>query len=161
LQKGMLDQFLLLTMVLSIPVVSSAEHIALYPEKHLREVVIKSVMPEYPDEALRNGAQGTVVVAVVFDAEGQLSKAEVLEAPHPAIKKATLDALKFWRTGRYGDESGPQPMAGWLSFSFAIEKGHGRVAYAKRTDEDNQLPDKRYIHPFAPTSVRTPFYYMY
>ena len=160
MQKRMLNQILLLTMVLSIPVVSSAHHIALYPEKHQREVVIKRVMPEYPDEALRNGAQGIVVIAVVFDAEGQLSKAEVLEAPHPSIKKATLDALRFWRTGRYGDESGPQPMAGWLSFSFEIENGQGRVDYAKRTDEDH-LPDKRYIHPFAPTSVRTSFNYMY
>ena len=160
MQKRMLNQFLLLAMVLSIPVVSSAQHIALYPEKHQREVVIKRVMPEYPDEALRNGAQGIVVIAVVFDAEGQLSKAEVLEAPHPAIKRATLDALRFWRTGRYGDESGPYRMAGWLSFSFVIENGHGRVDYTKRTDEDH-LPDKRYIHPFAPTSPRTPFYYMY
>jgi outer membrane biosynthesis protein TonB len=74
------------------------QRLGLYPEGLIRKIVIKHVMPEFPKGTPINSAQGLVVVAVVFDEEGKLSQAEVLEAPHPLIKQAVLDALKLWET---------------------------------------------------------------
>jgi TonB family protein len=146
--------------LLACPEISKAQSQGIYAEALLRQRIIYSQQPEFPREALEAGAQGTVIVAVVFDEEGNLSKAEVMESPHPAIKQAVLDALKQWKSGRYGGNGGPWKLTGWLSFSCVIEDGRGQIVYTQRTDADNK-PDKRYRHPFAQTHERFPFYYRY
>lgn len=132
----------------------------LYPEGAIRRIVLKRVMPEFPKETPINSAQGVVIVAVVFDEEGKLSQAEVLEAPHALIKQAVLDALTLWETGRFGSFRGLHQLAGWLSFDCTINDGKWGIEYTQRTSEDHK-PDKRYKHPFARTNPRTPFYYQY
>jgi len=101
-----------------------------------------------------------VIVAVVFDEEGKLSQAAVLEAPHPLIKQAVLDALRLWETGRFGGPDGPHQLCGWLSFDSTIKDGKGSIEYTQRTNEDNK-PDRRYQHPYARTGRGTPFCYQY
>ncbi|MEK6304192.1 MAG: hypothetical protein AABO41_26185 [Acidobacteriota bacterium] len=125
----------------------------------MRQAVIKRAIPELPKDTPIESADGLVVVAVVFDEEGKLSQAEVLEAPHPSIKQAVLDALKLWETERRGVFEGPHQLVGWLSFNCTIKDGKWGIEYTQ-TDEDHK-PDKRYKHPFARTNPRTPFYYQY
>ncbi|HLG17703.1 MAG TPA: energy transducer TonB [Blastocatellia bacterium] len=117
-------------------------------------------MPDYPNEALKAEARGVVIAAVVFDENGDLSTVDVLEAPHPSIKQAITEALLQWKTGRYGTDSGPKRLVGWLSFECEIKDGVGHIGYTRRTDDDNQ-PDKRYRHPHVCCDPRTPFYYCY
>lgn len=132
----------------------------LYNEAMIRERVIKRVMPEFPRETPVDSSLGIVVVAVVFDEEGKLSQAEVLDAPHPLIKQAVLDALKLWETGRFTTSNGPLQLVGWLSFACIIKDGKRVIEYTHRTNEDNK-PDKRYTHPFSRAHPRMPFYYHY
>jgi hypothetical protein len=132
----------------------------LYDEAMIRERVIKLVMPEFPRETPVDSSLGIVVVAVVFDEEGKLSQAEVLDAPHPLIKQAVLDALKLWETGRFSTSNGPLQLLGWLSFACIMKDGKRVIEYTHRTNEDNK-PDKRYIHPFSRANPRTPIYYQY
>lgn len=115
------------------------QRLGLYPEGAIRQIVIKRVMPEFPKETPINSAQGLVIVAVVFDEEGKLSQAEVLEAPHPLIKQAVLDALKLWETERRGSFYGLHQLAGWLSFDCTIKDGKWGIEYTQRTNEDNHL----------------------
>ncbi|MEK6304298.1 MAG: energy transducer TonB [Acidobacteriota bacterium] len=131
---------------------------ALYCEAMLRERIVKRTILPYPRQALDNGAQGRVIVAVVFDQYGDLSKVEVLEAPHPSTKQAVIDTLKDWKAARMGTSSGPINLVGWLSFDFSIQGGVGHVEYAERSNDDDK-PDKRYIHPFIRS--KPPFYYQY
>ena len=129
-------------------------------EKMIRHDVIKKKMPQYPKEALESGAQGVVVVAVVFGEDGDLSKFEVMEAPHPSIKEAVAQVIKKWRVKPSSGNFGPVTKFGWLSFEYVIEEGVGRVGYTTRSDEDCQ-EDKRYVHPFSPDAGKFPFYYQY
>jgi hypothetical protein len=136
------------------------QRLGLYPEGAIRQMVIKRVMPEFPKETPINSAQGLVIVAVVFDEEGKLSQAEVLEAPHPLIKQAVLDALNLWETEQRSSFDGLHQICGWLSFDCTIKDGKWGIEYTQRTNEDNHL-DKRYRHPFSRADRRTPFYYQY
>ena len=131
---------------------------AIFCEAALRQKIVKTTTPTYPREALESGAQGRVIAAVVFDEFGDLSKIEVLEAPHPSIREAVIDTLKDWKAGRFSTASGPINLVGWLSFDFAIQKGVGHVKYAEHSNDDDK-PDKRYIHPFIHS--KPPFYYRY
>lgn len=152
----------LISVLMGLPLFTTtlgAQRLGLYPEGAIRQLVLKRVMPELPKETPINSAQGLVIVAVVFDEEGKLSQAEVLEAPHPLIKQAVLDALKLWETDRRGGPDGLHQLAGWLSFD-RIKDGKWGIEYTERTNEDNNL-DKRYRHPFARTHPRSPFYYQY
>lgn len=153
----------LLSIIITVVLVTTTlgtQRQGLYPEGAIRRIALKRVMPEFPKETPINSAQGIVIVAVVFDEEGKLSQAEVLEAPHALIKRAVLDALTLWETGRFGSFYGLHQLAGWLSFDCTINDGKWGIEYTQRTSEDHK-PDKRYKHPFARTNPRTPFYYQY
>ena len=127
---------------------SSRPNYALYCERATRELVIDRVAPKVPQEVLRDGAQGLIVVAVVFDEEGRLLKAAVLEAPHPLLKQAVIEALKEWRIAKRTTSLGPIKPAGWLTFDFRIIDGEGQFDYAA-PDQLGDKEDRKYRHPFV------------
>jgi hypothetical protein len=131
---------------------------AIFCEAMLRQSIIRKTIPPYPREAIKSGAQGRVIAAVVFDEDGNLSKVEVLEAPHTSIRQSVIDTLKDWKASRHSTSNGPINLVGWLSFDFSIQGDVGHVEYAERSNDDNK-PDKRYIHPFIHS--KPPFYYQY
>lgn len=139
-------------------VLSAAGRSGIYSEAALRQTIVRTTTPPYPREALESGAQGRVIAAVVFDEDGNLSKIEVLEAPHPSIRQSVIDTLKDWKAARFSTSNGRIKLAGWLSFDFTIQDGVGHVEYAQRGNDDDK-PDKRYIHPFIHS--KPPFYYQY
>jgi periplasmic protein TonB len=51
-------------------------------------------MPEYPIAARRQKKEGTVVLAVTIDKNGDLKDVEILEASDPMFIKPSIDALK-------------------------------------------------------------------
>ena len=133
--------------------------IAVFREAAMRSEVTEAWMPVYPNEALKAGAEGTAMAAILFDEDGNVSKVAILESPHPAITEALTGFLKQWKTSPRGIAGYPRiRVAGWLSFDFKIKQGVGHVGYSRRTADDNRV-DKRYVHPF--TEDRYPFYYGY
>ena len=137
---------------------SAAARNGKHSEAALRRTIVRTATPPYPREALESGAQGRVIAAVVFDEDGNLSKIEVLEAPHPSIRQSVIDTLKDWKAARFSTSNGRIKLVGWLSFDFTIQDGVGHVEYAQRGNDDDK-PDKRYLHPF--THTKNPFYYQY
>jgi TonB family protein len=96
-------------------------------EKGFRLNATHKVLPEYPDEALKAGAQGVVVLSLYHDGEGKAAYIKVLESPHPAISEATITAVRQWRWRLFVSGGIPRPVKGKLTFYFVIEGGAGRV----------------------------------
>ena len=62
--------------------------------------LIKKVNPEYPEDALKAGIQGKVVIEATTDKKGMVVEAKVI-AGHPLLNKAALKALKQWEYKPY------------------------------------------------------------
>ncbi|PYS23711.1 MAG: hypothetical protein DMF72_08595 [Acidobacteria bacterium] len=117
-------------------------------ELTLRHQAITTVMPLYPEEAIKAEAQGLVDVAVLFDENGDFRRMKVLESPHPAISKAVEKALKQW-TVRVGYDSPyretrlPVRTFGELRFHFVIKDEVATVEIA--TLEEQQTNSRKYM----------------
>lgn len=97
-------------------------------ERGFRLNATHKVMPEYPEEALKAGAQGVVVLSLYHDSAGNASKIKVAESPHPALTCAAITAVKQWKWRLFRSEDIDRPILGKLTFKFVIEDGVGRVA---------------------------------
>lgn len=59
-------------------------------------VLIKQVDPEYPEDALRQGLQGKVVLEAEIDALGRVKSARLVTSFHPIFVSPTLKAIQQW-----------------------------------------------------------------
>ncbi len=57
--------------------------------------LLKTIPPKYPDQALRKGRNGRVLVMAVVDASGQVVAADVLESSE-GFQAAALDCVRGW-----------------------------------------------------------------
>ena len=87
----------------------------------------RKVMPKFPEEALGEGAQGTVALSLYHDAEGNAAKIKVIESPHRALTEAAVKAVKQWKWRLFRSGGIDRPVLGKLSFRFIIEDESGRV----------------------------------
>jgi TonB family protein len=65
-----------------------------------RPRLVKKVDPQYPEEALKAGIQGKVVIEATTDKKGIVVEAKVIDG-HPLLNKAALKALKQWEYEPY------------------------------------------------------------
>ena len=96
-------------------------------ERGFRLNATHKVMPEFPAEALKDGAQGVVVLSLYHDADGYAAYIKVLESPHPAISEAAIRAVQQWRWRVFVSGNVARPVKGKLTFYFVMEDGAGRV----------------------------------
>jgi TonB family protein len=61
-----------------------------------RPRLVKKVDPQYPEDALKAGIQGKVVIEATTDKKGIVVEAKVIDG-HPLLNKAALKALKQWQ----------------------------------------------------------------
>ena len=103
-------------------------------EDGMRKSASKTVMPLYPDEALKNREQGVVVVELQYDAKGDVVNTAVLESPSKSIGDAVVRATKQWKFVPSKKEDGtPVNVRGKLTFYFEIDKdGKGLVQNPKQ-----------------------------
>jgi TonB family protein len=85
------------------------------------------VIPEFPEEALKAGAQGVVVLSLYQDAEGNAANIKVVESPHPAISRAAAAAVSQWKWRKFVSGGIGSPVRSKLSFRFIIEDEAGHV----------------------------------
>jgi hypothetical protein len=135
-----------------------------YNEGYVNEITVRAntinaPLPAYAEEAIRDGAQGLVDVAVLFDENGNFQQLKRLESPHPALLKAVNDALKQW-TVRVGYDS-PSPatrlpvrMFGELRFHFVIRDGVGTVENS--TLEEQRTESAKYLKIIRPGDEKRP-----
>lgn len=70
---------------------------------------ISTPNPNYTDEARRKNIQGTVTLAVIVDANGNVKKAEVSKSLDPGLDEQAIEAVKRWTF--HPAESNGKPVA--------------------------------------------------
>jgi len=102
-------------------------------EVTLRRSAIRKVMPVFPKEAIKANAQGVAVAQIRLDEKGEVSFAEILQAPHESIAKATADAVRNWAFYfNFTKDEKPICLKGKLTFYFVVENGTPLVRDPKR-----------------------------
>lgn len=103
-------------------------------EDGMRKSASRTVMPSYPDEALKKRQQGVAVVELEYDAKGTVVSSFILEAPSKSIGDAVVSAVKQWKFVPSKKQDGTAvSVRGKLTFYFEIDKeGNGRVQNPKQ-----------------------------
>jgi TonB family protein len=89
------------------------------PDENAPEVRVK-VSPRYPAEALRNSVQGTVVVRVLIDTLGQVSRAEI-ERSIPGLDSSAVQAARRWTFHPASVAGRPVPVWVRIPFPFGLD----------------------------------------
>ena len=111
----------------------SNERVVRVGEDGMRKSAAKKVMPVYPEEAVKKGQQGVVVVEAQYDGKGDVTEAAALEAPAATLGQAVVDAVKQWKFKPSSLEGEPISVRGKLTFYFVIDKDRkGRVENPKQ-----------------------------
>ena len=103
-------------------------------EHGMRKSASKTLMPSYPQDAIKKREQGVAVVELVYDAKGDVVDTAVLEAPSKSIGDAVIAAAKQWKFVPSKKRDGtPVSIRGKLTFYFEIDKdGKGQVLNPKQ-----------------------------
>jgi TonB family protein len=103
-------------------------------EDGMRKSASKTVMPSYPDDAVKKRQQGVAVVELEYDAKGDVVSSSILEAPAKSIGDAVIAAVKQWKFVPSKKRDGtPVSVRGKLTFYFEIDnEGKGRVQNPKQ-----------------------------
>ena len=98
-------------------------------EDGMRRSASRTVMPSYPEDAIKKRQQGVAVVELEYDAKGDVVSSSILEAPSKSIGDAVVTAVKQWKFVPSKKQDGtPVSVRGKLTFYFEIDKqGNGRV----------------------------------
>lgn len=103
-------------------------------EDGMRKSAAKTVMPVYPEEAVKKRQQGTAVVELQYDSKGEVTSVSILEAPANSIGTVVGQAVKKWKFVPSKTIDGkPVSIRGKLTFYFEIDKdGKGLVNNPKQ-----------------------------
>jgi protein TonB len=78
--------------------------------------IVKSVIPKYPDLALRAGLEGNVFVKLWVDKEGKVRKVVILKSDAEIFNEAAIEAAKQFVFTPAVMQKGPVSV--WVSFPF-------------------------------------------
>lgn len=86
-----------------------------------RPKLIKKAKPEYPEDALKQGIQGKVVIEATTDKIGKVVEAKVLDG-HPLLNKAALKAISQWEYEPYIIDGEKKAVRFTVIISFNLDK---------------------------------------
>ena len=89
--------------------------------------------PVFPEDALKEGARGAVVLSFYIHKE-KAALIKVVESPHPALTRAAIEAVRQWRWLPFIVGGKPYPILSKLTFNFVTEGGEGRVEDPEELD---------------------------
>ena len=81
---------------------------------------IKHVPPVYPDEALRSGVQGMVILEAIIDPTGKVSEARVMRSI-PLLDQAAIDAVRQWEFTPTLLNGTPVPVVMTVTVNFTMQ----------------------------------------
>jgi TonB family protein len=101
---------------------------AFLPESFIRKAAIKTVMPDYPEQAVRSGVSGLVQLKLHIGSDGDVLAIKVNRKSDPLLKKAAAEAARQWKFRPYPDSQGPgRSSLSRLTFMFAIRNSEAVV----------------------------------
>jgi TonB family protein len=83
---------------------------------------VKKVSPTYPEEARKEGIEGTVILEATIDAEGNVAKVKVLKGEIDSLNKAAVEAIKQWKYEPVIVEGKAMPSTFTVTMKFALDK---------------------------------------
>ncbi len=88
------------------PVYNKVEKMPAYPGgmRELMKDVNENLV--YPEDAKKNGIQGIVVVAIVIDKEGQITKPKIILSPAHVLDSAALEVIPHLKPFTPGEQHG-------------------------------------------------------
>jgi TonB family protein len=89
-------------------------------------VVVRKVLPAYPQLALQAHIQGKVVLRVTISREGDVSKVELVSG-HPMLAAAASGAVKMWKYQPYLLNGQPAERETEAVLDFNLDGSEGRV----------------------------------
>lgn len=107
---------------------SPKKYPALLPESVARKSAINTVMPIYPEEALRSGVSGIIHLKVEISPEGEVLRVKVKPRTDARLRKAVFDAVEQWKFKPWIGLNGlPEGFITRLIFSFSLKGGKPSV----------------------------------
>ncbi len=89
---------------------------------HPGPTVIKKVHPTYPEEARKEGIEGTVILEATIDTEGNVSSVKVLKGGIDSLNTAAIEAVKQWKYEPVIVEGKAMPATFTVTIKFALDK---------------------------------------
>lgn len=112
---------------------SEEEMVVKVGEDGMRQSASKTIMPVYPEEAIKKRLQGVGIIEAQYNGKGAVTDAVVVEAPSPSIGQAIITAVKQWKFTPSTLKGQPISVRGKLTFYFVLdEKQNARVENPKR-----------------------------
>lgn len=84
--------------------------------------LIKKVEPVYPENCVKEGIEGVVILEATTDEEGNVAKVEILRPVHPDLDKAAIEAVKQWKYAPFIFEGEPRAVVFTVTVSFKLAK---------------------------------------
>lgn len=125
----------------------------------LNNKAIKRVQPDYPSIARAAGAQGTVVVEVTVDEQGNVVSARAVSG-HPLLQQAAVDAARQWTFSPTRLQGQPVKVAGMITFNFMLGGKDGETSQGGVSAQGGARAQQVRVAELSPAGgevmVRTP-----
>jgi TonB family protein len=83
-------------------------------------IILKSVFPEYPKDALAAGIEGVVAIEFTVNTNGRVDEPKVIQKSIDSLNQASIRAIKKWRFAPILDNGKPVKAKLRHSFKFLI-----------------------------------------
>ena len=84
-------------------------------------VPVRTVAPDYPDELLRDGVSGIVMVKCTIDEQGNVVDTQVEKSSNAAFEKPAVAALKKWKFKPAKQDGSPISIKVSIPMKFVFE----------------------------------------
>lgn len=96
-------------------------------ETTLRKKATKTVIPKYPEKAVKSKSAGVAVAEITVSEDGSVMNVKILESPNKLIDASMTEALKQWKFYSFYLNGQPQKVTGKITFYFVIENKKAKV----------------------------------
>jgi len=83
---------------------------------------IRRITPIYPEQCKKDKIEGTVVLEIKIDAEGNVIDSKILKSVHPDIDKAAIEAIKKWKYEPVLKNGKPVPVVFGVTINFWLRE---------------------------------------
>jgi TonB family protein len=96
--------------------------------EHQGPKLVKKVNPTYPEEARKEGIEGTVILEATIDTDGNVAEVKVLRGGHESLNKAAAEAIKQWKYEPAIIEGKAMPVNITVTIKFSPDKDKKKEA---------------------------------
>jgi TonB family protein len=117
--------------------------------------LISKTDPVYPQEAVKAGIQGTVVLDVIISRTGTVESAKPTSGP-AVLVPAAVDAVKTWTYKPYLLNNAPVELETSVSINFKLSPSTTPAISATPSSQENTVDVKTALQTTAPTTDQVP-----